>query len=146
MLKRFSQALTVAATAHAANDVIGGVMTMYGIGASPGIRLRKVQISDSSRLAITYNLTIFDAVPTTIADDAVMTPVDADLNNIIAEIVLDAPTYQKLYTDNSVHIRGGLDEELLSSEASGNLYGMLWTPTGGTFVATVLVGVILFYE
>ena len=145
-LKRFNAALTVAATAHAANAVIGGLLTLYGLGAPPGIKLRTVQISDSSGLVITYRLTIFDAVPTTIADDAPMTPADADLNNIISEPVLDAPTYQKVYTNNSVHIREGMDVDLMSSEASGHLYGMLWSPTGGTFVATVLVGLLLLYE
>lgn len=144
MALSITKSLTVAATAHAANDVCGGLITLNGLGAVPGIRLKSVIIAENAGLVVTYKLTLFNATPTTILDDAAFSPTDADITKIIEEVSLDAATYQLVYPTNSVHRRNGLDLPLIST--TQDLYAYLWSPTGGTFVATVVVGLTLIYE
>jgi len=95
---------------------------------------------------VDYKLTIFDAVPTDITDNAAFDPADADLPKVIWEKTIDAATYRLAYTDNSVHLVDGLDVPLLSNETDGDLWAFLWTTGTPTYASTGDVDLLLVYS
>lgn len=145
-LNRFTVALTVTAGAYSSLDVVGGRLQLHGIGAPPGIRLHSIVISDLAAQNIDYRVTILDAVPTDIADNAVFDIADADLPKIIFDRTLDAPTYRKAYNDNSIHIMDGLDVPLRSNEGDGDLWMFLSCIGAPTYAGTGDVDVLLTFS
>ena len=147
-LRRFSVTPTVSnAVAYVANDVIGGRLQAYGIGAPPGIRLHSIVIADRDAQNVDYVLTIMDAAPTDILDNAAITTLaDADVSKIIYEKIIDAATYRRSYTANSKHEVTGLDVPLMSNEADGDLWFFLWTTGGPTYTSTAAIALTLWFS
>ena len=132
---------------YAANDVIGGRLQCYGIAAPPGIRLRRIVISDKAAQNVDYVLTFMDAVPTDIADNAAITTLaDADASKVIYEKIIDAATYRRTYTANRIHRVDGLDVPLMSNETDGDLWLFLWTTGAPTYGSTSDISLLLHYE
>lgn len=146
MFKHISRALTVTAGAYSANDVVGELITLHGIGLSPGIRLHSIIISDLAAQNVDYILTVFNAAPTDLGDNAAMDPADADLPKIIWEKVIDAATYRRAYVDNSIHRVDNLDQPLVANNTAGTLYAMLWTTGTPTYASTGDIDVTFLYS
>jgi len=145
---RFSLTPTVTSGGggYAANDVIGGRLFLPSLAPPPGIWLRTIVIADKAAQNVDYVLTFFDAAPTTIADnDAITTLNDADPSKIIHEQIIDAATYRRTYTANSIHRVSGLDVPLLSN-ASGDLYAFLWTTSTPTYGSVGDINLYLLYD
>lgn len=145
-LSRFSVTPTVSTAIYAANDVIGGPLQCYGIASPPGIRLYDIVIADKAAQNVDYVLTFFDAVPTTIADNAAITTLnDADAAKVVYEKIIDAATYRRTYTANSIHRVNGLDVPLMSNESDGDLWLYFWTTGTPTYGSSSDITLTLHY-
>lgn len=148
-LKRFqvTPVVTSGAGGYAANDVIGGRLQCYGIAGPPGIWLRRIVLADKAAQNVDYVLTFFDAVPTDIVDNAAITTLaDADASKIIYEQIIDAATYRRSYTANSIHRVEGLDVPLMSNEGDGDIWLFLWTTGTPTYGSTSDIVLTFWYE
>ena len=132
--------VTVPGVAYSANDVVGGLITFKGMGKC---HLESVLIADAAGQVVNYRLILFKSTPTTITDNATYDIADADLRHILFDRVIDAATYQKVYSTNAVHLMDGLDVLLGSMESTGNIYGYLVAVTVPTYAATTDVVVVL---
>jgi hypothetical protein len=74
------------AAAYTANDVVGGLLTFTVGGVLGSGVINNVMLVDSDDEKAEIKLYLFDAAPTTIADDAAFAPVAADLQSLIAVI------------------------------------------------------------
>ena len=144
-LLTFKAALVGTAGAYSAGDVVGGRIRMAGVGASPGIILRSIVISDLAAQSVDYILRCFRSVPTDIADNAAFDPADADLPNLIYRKMIDAATYRDAYVDNSAHLVEGLDVHLVAA-ASDDLWWFLEADTAPTYAGTGDVDILMLYE
>ena len=147
-LRRFQVVPVVTAGAYSANDVIGGRLQLYGIAGPPGIWLRSIVIADKAAQATDYVLTILDAAPTDIADNGLITTLaDADASKIIWEKIIDAATYRRTFTGNSIHRVSGLDVPLMSNESDGDLWCFLWnSATPPTYGSTSDISLTILFE
>ena len=85
---------TVALTAYTANDVVGGLLTFNFTDAHPfdGV-IRSVLVTDAANQKEQYVLYVFNAVPSTIADDAAFAPVIADLKKMVTTVTVATADY-----------------------------------------------------
>lgn len=127
---------TVAATAHAANDVVGGKMTLAGaVRASAGSGvIQSVTIFDKAGQAGSYDVLFFTADPsaTTITDDSPLTLNDADG----AKVICPTPvTTTSTFVDNGV--TGTTNIGCAFEVASGTtIYAVVIARTAVTFAST----------
>lgn len=126
---------TVAATLHAANDVVGGKITLADVvrSAAPYGTIQAVTVFDKAGNAGSYDVVFFSADPsaTTITDDAALTVADADG----AKIVGFAPvTTTSTFVDNGITCTTnyGLPFVLASGTS---LYAALIARTAVTFAS-----------
>ncbi len=84
-LKVAPDSLVVTTDAYTANDVVGGLLT-FSIDANfaiDGAILQTVEINDAANQKEAFDVWLFAAAPTTIANDAAFEPVIADLQKRI---------------------------------------------------------------
>lgn len=114
--------LTNDTDAYSANDVIGGKITI----AIPSGILRRVKITDDDNEGAALELYLFDADPSTIADDAAFSLAIGDLDKMIKRLTLASADY---YTNNSNKVgwfKDGTTDSLgIDYVSGGNLYAYL---------------------
>ena len=97
-MRSIPQALDVTVTpdtdAYTAGDVVGGLLTFPVMGRNmDGGILQSAVIIDQDSVAAEMTLYLFDAEPSTIADDAAFAPTVADLNKLIRVVTFAAADY-----------------------------------------------------
>lgn len=121
-LSRAALALTIATTAYTAGDVVGGLLSFDVSSAPEGGILNRVTITDAANQKEPYVLWLFNAAPTTIADDAAFAPAIADLKKVVGTITIAAADY---VTVNSLAIaQVNLVNQQFPAN-TGTLYGYL---------------------
>jgi hypothetical protein len=93
VVRTVTPSLVVTLNAYSANDVVGGLITIPANSASGGGVIRQVLITDAANQKEPYTLYLFDAEPTTIANDAAFAPTIADLKKIAATMAIAALDY-----------------------------------------------------
>ena len=113
--------LEVGTDAYTAVDVVGGLLTFAVDSPTGGGILNSVMLIDEDNLSEPYKLYLFDAAPSTIADDAAFEPTIADMRKLVAVITLSSYT-----TINSIgYCYVGDINQVIGQLASGNLYGYM---------------------
>lgn len=79
---------TIDTAIYAANDVVGGLMTFSVPSAVNGGVLNSALLVDEDDEKAALTLYLFDAEPTTIADQAAFAPTAADLKKLVCTIGL----------------------------------------------------------
>ena len=128
-----SVTLTNTLDAYNAGDVIGGLIT---IPARPGV-LRNIKLVDDDNEGAALTLTLFDAQPTTVADDAVLDSnlVVADLSKILRRLTLATADYLTINSNKVgwfANASGGIDHAIDYATVNNNIYAYLTcdaTPT-----------------
>jgi hypothetical protein len=137
---------TVTAGAYSAKDVVGGLLTFANAASvyrGSGI-LRKITITNDAFVANLLNLSLFNAAPAVIADNAPFDPSDAEMKTCIGVIPIVAADYL-IGTDNAIATK--LVEFPYVLAAGGtSLFGYLWCVATPTFVATTDTTVKLTIE
>ena len=112
--------------AYTSNDVMGGLLTfdLSELTINGGIINQAIMIDEDS-LGVAATLYVFDALPTTIADDAAFAPTIDDMNKLVAVIAFSSFT-----TVNSLDYSIVEDINNIYSTDTGAIYGYL--VTGGT--------------
>lgn len=112
---------TLDTDAYTANDVMGGLLQfdVSGLSINGGIINQAVLIDEDS-ITLGLKLYLFDALPSTIADDAAFAPTIADLNKLVAVIAFATFT-----TINSMDYSIVEDINNIFVTANGLLYGYL---------------------
>ena len=118
---------TIDTDAYTANDVVGGLMTFAfgGVGGSGSIR--SITIADDDDEKAAFTLYIFNAAPSTIADDAAFAPTIADLKKLVTTVLVEAGDYATV-NSNAYAILGGHEDlatknmDIPYASADGNLY------------------------
>ncbi len=150
-VERHSITPTITGGAYSDNDVVGGLLTFTGLR---GGTLQSILVCDNAAQAVDYLLLLFNAAPTSIADNATFDITDADLAKIIYQhrlyafphVNADNKPQRQVFTDNSYSYEYNLDVPLWSE--GGTLYGFLIT-TGGpvpTYAATSDITIVLQVE
>jgi len=86
--------ITVTTDAYSAEDVVGGLLTSDAIPQiSGGGYLAWVRLVDDATQAEPFDLYVFNAVPSTIANDAAWAPLEADWLKCIGQIDIPATAY-----------------------------------------------------
>lgn len=129
IFKKATVSPTVATSAYSDGDVVGGLLEfdVSDFRVNGGIINQLVMIDEDSQ-AEPFYLYLFDALPTTIADDAAFAPTIADLQKLCAVISVEAGDY---VTINSLDYVIKSDINNVFSSNTGKLYGYL-VATGGT--------------
>lgn len=92
-IKTVTPTLVVTLAAYSIGDVVGGLITIPAGNSTGGGIVRQVLITDAANQKEPFTLYLFDALPTTIANDAAFAPVIADLNKIAATMAIAALDY-----------------------------------------------------
>lgn len=130
-MKEVALTLNTAAGAHAANDILGGLLTFGGVG--DWSRITGAQVNIKAAIAPALTLVLFDALPasTTQDDDAAYSLNAADAHKVIKAIPI-ATLFNhgtpKSYSVDSLNIP--------ISANSGTIYGLLIDTTGCTPAST----------
>jgi hypothetical protein len=117
------------AGAYTANDVVGGLLTFTLGGAIGGGILNSILLVDDDSEGAALDLYLFNAAPTTIADDAAFAPVVADLKKLITKISIVAGDYVTV-NGNDFALKETMNH--IFSAVNGLIYGYLvctGTPT-----------------
>jgi hypothetical protein len=127
--------------AYTDGDVVGGLLT-FGTLITPGSILRHLMLTDQGNQGVALDLWLFDAAPTTIADDAAFAPAYADLQKLVAKVAIAGADYS---TENSMKwvAKTGLEILLVRPTLYGYLVCNGSTPTYG---AEKLLYIRLFLE
>jgi hypothetical protein len=119
--------ITVGLDAYTANDVVGGLLTF---SVQPAVMngglINRVRLVDEDSQDEPYNLYLFNAEPSTIADDAAFAPTVADLQKLICVISISSAT-----TVNSLDYWHSDTLNYVFTAPDGNIYGYL-VANGGT--------------
>src|SRR5690554_3788446 len=103
--KTIAVPLTVSTTAYSANDVVGGLITL---NVPSGI-VRRVKLTDDDNEGAAMTLYLFDAQPTTIANDAAFAPTISDDDKLVAILTLDTTGYFTLNSNKVGWFKGDDD-------------------------------------
>lgn len=127
----YSRTFTPVVTAgiYSANDVVGGRMSFFA--GNNGV-LRSVIATDKASVGMACKLYIFDAQPTTLADNAAFAPTEADLKKLIATIAIAGADWVTLATRD--HVQKAV--EIPYRSPSSTLYAYLTCDATPTFLAT----------
>lgn len=118
--------LTIGTDAYTAGDVVGGLIALDVIGVGNGGVVRRVMLVDDDNEKAAFKLHLFDAAPTTIADDAAYAPSVSDLKKQVGTVSISSYT---TYNGNAIAIVEGVD---IDYSIDNFLYGYLvcdGTPT-----------------
>lgn len=119
--------ITVATTAYTASDVVGGLLTFSLPSASGSGALCQFRLTDAANQKEPYTLYLFDAAPSTIADDAAAALTIADLKKCIARVDIAAADYTTI-NSLAIAIVDVVEENaaiFYKTDGKGNLYGYL---------------------
>lgn len=115
--------LTISTTAYSAGDVVGGLITVDVSSPGGGGVIRRLMLIDEGNQGAVLTVYIFDAAPTTIANDAAFASaiVAADLKKKIGTVSIVAADYE---TINSMKIvtKDGDDLNIDFQTVSGNIF------------------------
>lgn len=140
---------TITAGAYSTGDAVGGMLTfpdMFEAGFHTGI-LQSVVIVDDAKQSVKLELHLFDQTFTATADNAAFDPSDADLENYLGFVTIEATDYAD-FTDNSAALVSNVGLLIKSGAPSTSvaLFGQLvvrGTPTyAATDDLTIKVGVL----
>lgn len=123
-LTRIDVELTVALTAYTAGDVVGGLITFAIPGPAKYGFIHELMLVDEDAQNEGYKLWLFDAAPTTFADDAAYLPVVADRRKEIGMIEIVAGDYVAENTTTKAVVVPS-DIILFTADDAGNIYGYL---------------------
>lgn len=92
-VRRIAVTPTIGTVAYTAGDVVGGLMT-FGI-TDQGFdgQLSSILVTDAAAQGEAYTLYVFEAVPSTIADDAAFAPTLADLKKLVTTVAVGTADY-----------------------------------------------------
>jgi hypothetical protein len=123
---------TVTAGAYSAADVVGGLLTFSVTSPSGCGVINKLVIADDEDEKAAGSLYLFNAAPTTIADNAAGALVIADLKKIVTVIAIAADDYVTI-NGNAYAVIDDIND-VYKADGKGNLYGYFitsGTPTYG---------------
>lgn len=115
-------ALTVGTDAYTAGDVVGGLLEFDVVESGGGGVVGQIEIADDHDQKEPYKLYLFNAAPTTIADDAAFAPTIADLKKLIGIVEIAAADYSTINSNAWAQVR---DINIWYSAQTGTLYGYL---------------------
>ena len=145
--KTITTALTVGTDAYTANDVVGGLITFDVANSAGSGLIRWASVVDDDAEDAELALYLFDAVPTTIADDAAFAPTVADLKKYIGKILFEAADYEDINSNGVAMLGHGVSTDFLNIDFktdTGNIYGYLVCTGTPTYTAatdlTIRVG------
>jgi hypothetical protein len=107
-----SIALTIDTDAYTANDVVGGGALGYVTTTSPlpqiagGGFIAWMKLIDDGGLALPVYVYVYNAAPSTIADDAAFTPVEADHIKLLGCVRIAAVDYDQDGVDSYAQVAG----------------------------------------
>lgn len=112
-IKQVSVTPTISTGAYTAGDVVGGLMTFTVSDLTPveGI-LRSILITDDHNQSEEYTLYVFNAVPSTIANDAAFAPTLADLKKLITTVGIASGDYTTS-NSNAWALLGGHEDTIM---------------------------------
>lgn len=150
-VRTIKKSLTVTAGAYSANDVVGGRQQLVGVKEA---KLMSIVVSDLAAQNVQYNLVFFSSAPTDIADNAAFDFADADLPNVLFVANLSTSGAgvgsgigtRFAFTDNAVNVAGGINVPLVSDEADGDIWFIMYTTGTPTYAATTDVTVTIGLE
>lgn len=87
-----TEGITVDLDAYTANDVVGGLLVFPVNTGMGGGLINRVRLVDEDSQDEPYDLYIFNALPTVIADDAAFAPTVADLRKLVAVVAISGAT------------------------------------------------------
>lgn len=113
------------ADAYTAGDVVGGLMT-FGIGDQgfDGL-MRSVLVVDADSQGEPYTLYVFNAQPSTIADDAAYMPTAADMKKLVTTVAVGTADYTTTSSTVDFALIGGHEDGAMDIPVhsdNGNLY------------------------
>lgn len=132
---------TIDTDAYTAGDVVGGLLSFDVSSVINGGLINQVIMVDEDNVGGTLTLYLFEAAPTTIADDAAFASaiVIGDMNKLVSIVSLGSPT-----TINSIDFYQVTDINDLFTSTNGFLYGYLVDSTGGTWTNTDALTIRLY--
>lgn len=131
--------------AYTAGDVVGGLIT-FNVSSPSGCGIiNAMRIADDDDEKAVLTLYVFNAAPTTIADDAAFAPTIADLKKLVAKIEIAADDYTSISdgtANNAYALKQDLNE-VYKADGKGNLYGYLVCTATPTYTAATDLTIIL---
>jgi hypothetical protein len=115
---------TITTSAYSANDIVGGLMTFNVSSPSNCGILNRIKITDADNEGAVFDLYIFNAAPTAIANGDAAQLLIADLDKLVCKVEVAAADYK---TVNSLKfaIKDEVSEGVnvsYNADTSGNLY------------------------
>ncbi len=107
-----SIALTIGTDAYTANDVVGGGALGYVTSTDPlpqiagGGFISWMKLVDDGGLALPVYVYVYNAAPSTIADDAAFAPVEADHLKLLGCVSIPATAYDQTGADSYALVAG----------------------------------------
>lgn len=84
---------TISTTAYSAGDVVGGLMTIPLASIYASGKILKAMVLDDGDIKTDLTLYLYDAAPTTIANDAAFAPLHADNQKLIGTVAIAGADY-----------------------------------------------------
>ena len=127
-------ALTIDTNAYSANDVVGGRLTFAVPSPSNCGIIQWLKITDADNEGAALDVYIFNAAPTSIADDAAAAFAIGDLDKLITKVEIAAADYEAVNSLKFVIKDEGSEgmNRAYQTDADGNLYAYVvctGTPT-----------------
>lgn len=133
-------ALVVTAGAYSANDVVGGVQTARIDCPSGYAELKLVRIGDDADVKAASKLYLFNAEPTTIADNGAFAPTIADLRLLAGVVAIASADYASV-NSNAHMVKNGLS--VLLPVPNNRLWWYLTCDATPTYAATTDLTLLL---
>jgi hypothetical protein len=119
--------VTVTTGAYTAGDVVGGTLSCDVPQLKGGGYLQAVRLVDDEAQAEPYKLWVFDAAPSTIANDAPHAPTEADYLKCVGVIDIPATAYRTDGSEADCAFAAGIDEKterevFFANLSDGKLY------------------------
>ena len=130
---RSTVAPTITAGAYSAGDVVGGLLTFDVSGAPEGSLLTRALLVDDDNEKPELTLYLFNASPTSFADNAAFAPVVADLKKLITKITFATTDYVTV-NSNAYALKEDLNDLIPAN--TGSIYGYLVCTSTPTYAAT----------
>lgn len=128
---------TITAGAYSAGDVVGGRLSFVLQAGSGAFFVKSVRIVDDDNEKAASKLYLFNAAPTSIADNAAFAPSVDDLKMLVAIVTIASADFSTI-NSNAVALvdeRSGIDGGMFNVPG-GTLYGYLVCDATPTYTAT----------
>jgi hypothetical protein len=129
---RKASAPTITAGAYSAGDVVGGLLTIDVSGAPEGSLITRALLVDDDNEKAEITLYLFNASPTSFADNAAFAPVVADLKTLITKITFATADYVTV-NSNAYALKEDLNDLIPAN--TGSIYGYLVCTATPTYAA-----------